>query len=289
MGYIDAYERKCQIIQKLDLTSDIFCGKVLEDKDACEEVLGIILGEEITLKSVHSQYVIRNLVSHSVILDIFAESVNKKKFHFEIQNQDNDNHVKRNRYNRSCIDVSLLDKGVSYEDLPELFQIFLTKSDFFNGKKPIYFVQRIVGKDEKINAVFNDETHEVYVNLTILSEINESLRQLQEYFLHTDSEHEGDMISNLVKRVNFLRRERKGNDIMCEELNEMLDEYLQRGIDEGRKMGIVELLEDIGKIPRKFKAKMKTENRSEVLSNWHRLAAKSTDMDDFLEKALQNG
>ena len=69
---IETYEDQKQRTAVFNLTSDLFAGKVFEDVGACQELCRILLKDEhIVLKSVKTQYVIRNLENHSVELDIF--------------------------------------------------------------------------------------------------------------------------------------------------------------------------------------------------------------------------
>ena len=71
---IEAYETIRQKTAAFHLTSDLFAGKVFEDTDACQELCRILLqNETIVLRNVKTQYVIRNLETHSVELDILAE------------------------------------------------------------------------------------------------------------------------------------------------------------------------------------------------------------------------
>lgn len=71
---LDTYEQKRQWVRQFNLTSDLFAGKVFEDLAASQELCRILMQQPgLRLKSVRTQYVIRNLESHSVQLDILAE------------------------------------------------------------------------------------------------------------------------------------------------------------------------------------------------------------------------
>ncbi|MEG2060107.1 MAG: hypothetical protein RRZ33_09795, partial [Lachnospiraceae bacterium] len=75
-GKIVTYQEQRERVQKFDLTSDIFFSKVLEGKEACQEVIQIILHrKDLKVKTVKSQYSIRNIPGHSGILDILAEDM----------------------------------------------------------------------------------------------------------------------------------------------------------------------------------------------------------------------
>lgn len=54
---MDFYEECRKKVQQFNMTSDVFCGKVLEDRSACEEVIRLILDEPgFTVKEVKAQY-----------------------------------------------------------------------------------------------------------------------------------------------------------------------------------------------------------------------------------------
>ena len=76
-----------------------------------------------------SQYVIRNLENHSVELDIFAEGANGEMVGIEIQMYEETAPFKRTRYYLSGIDMSILEKGKDYDELPAVTMVCLTKED----------------------------------------------------------------------------------------------------------------------------------------------------------------
>ncbi|MFI3212695.1 MAG: hypothetical protein R3Y24_05075, partial [Eubacteriales bacterium] len=84
-------------ILRFQMTSDIFFSKVLEDKKACEEVLRIITGTNFIIDEVKSQYSIRQLATHSVILDIWAMAEKKTIIHIEMHPRNDESHMQRIR------------------------------------------------------------------------------------------------------------------------------------------------------------------------------------------------
>ena len=71
--------------QKMNLISDLFSRVVFSDRDACQDLVRIILGEGFTVIGVTPQYDISNLQFRSVVLDIVAETENKEPIHVEFQ------------------------------------------------------------------------------------------------------------------------------------------------------------------------------------------------------------
>ena len=65
------------------------------------------------------------------------------------------------------------------------------------------------------------------------------------------------------------------------------DEYEkghQEGVIAGKAESVLELLEDIGTIPEKIREKITGETDPEILKKWHKLAAKSESIDEFVSK-----
>ena len=96
------------------------------------------------MHSVHTQYALRNISSHSVVLDVLVEDLNHKLYNVEIQVADNDDHIKRVRYYQAAIDWSVLQKGKKYSELPELYLIYISMFDIFKQDKSCYEISRTV-------------------------------------------------------------------------------------------------------------------------------------------------
>ena len=158
-------EEYFEAMRNATLLDDGFMSRVFEDDvEITEFVLKIILNKNLKVKSVKTQYSIKNLRGHDVRLDIYAESEDGKEINIEIQRQDKGAGAKRARYNSSMLDTNSLMTGENFDALPETYVIFITERDVLKLNEPIYFIERmIVGK----NKIFNDEAHIVYVNNSI--------------------------------------------------------------------------------------------------------------------------
>ena len=226
-GFLMTYEEKRKQVAQFNLTSDIFFSKVMEDKAACEEMLHILTGKPLKIHSIKSQYSIRNLETHSVILDIFAESKRGRLVNIEMQTGENENHLKRSRYHQACIDVSMLEKGTPFDKLPELYSIFITKKDFFKLGKGIYRVERTLQGE---NLTIDNGIHEIYVNLE--GKVNSPvLYNLLEFINDSNPDYENPHFPNLIKRVHFFKKEQEGLDYMCE----IMDAIREGGVEAGRE------------------------------------------------------
>ena len=60
--------------------------------------------------------------------------------------------------------------------------------------------------------------------------------------------------------------------------------WLAEGVVTGKAQSVMELLEDLGTVPDEIKEKILSERNSEILSRWHKAAAKTDTMEEFLAK-----
>ena len=66
-------------------------------------------------------------------------------------------------------------------------------------------------------------------------------------------------------------------------LVEGLEKGIQQGIQQGKALDILELLEELGEVSEELKDRILGENQTEVLSKWHKWAAKADSMKAFEE------
>lgn len=84
-------------------------------------------------------------------------------------------HLKRSRFIQSRIDSRSLGSGVGYDELPDLYLIFVTEKDFLNVRTGITRIVRIIkGTDRQIE----NGVHEIYANLEYPAEDEEITRLL---------------------------------------------------------------------------------------------------------------
>lgn len=190
---VHIHEELRQLIASLNLTDDFFFCKAMEDVPTCEEFIRILTGKHFIGHEVHSQYSIRNIATHSVVLDILAETALEHAEPFpnsplsanisspsqtvsqlvniEMQMSDHEDHLRRARYNQSCIDVSSLEKGISSDSLPELYLLFITRNDFIGDGEAIYQTNRIT--DSEHHRILDNGVHEYSLSVGFFSKSNQ--------------------------------------------------------------------------------------------------------------------
>ena len=212
------FEQKRELVRSFTMFDDDFFAIVMEDKAAAQEVLRVLTEiPDLVVKSIKTQYSIRNLGTHSVVLDALAEDSQHKLYNLELQVADRDDHQKRVRYYQSNIDISYLDKGKNYEELPELYLIYLTKFDLFQMSKTKYAVGRtIIGTDR----ILDNGIHELYINAA--NNDGTKIAELMEFFTETGTRKQ--QFPNLSGRIQYLKEEKEGVTRMCEAVRKYGDE-----------------------------------------------------------------
>ena len=219
-------------IQEFTLMDDDFM-TVFFDNDIprTEYVLRIIMeNDALRVKSVKTQYSIKNLKGRSVRLDVRAEDDSGKVYDIEIQNAYSGAGARRARYNSALMDADATVPKMDTEALPETFVIFITANDVMKGGLPLYHINR---KVEETNEPFNDGAHIIYVNGAYR---NGKIGDLMHDFSCKKS---ADMKSAiLAEKVRHLKEDDKGVKKMCkimedfavEERIEQLVQMLEEGI-----------------------------------------------------------
>ena len=163
---LETYEEKRELVQEFNLTSDLFASKVFEDVGASQELCRLLLlDQSVVLRNVRTQYVIRNLETHSMELDILAERDNGDVVGSEIQMYTETAPFKRTRYYLSGIDMSILEKGKDYDELPAVTMVYITKKDVVaGGGKGSYLVERKVDDRENLTDINNGQEEAVSIS-----------------------------------------------------------------------------------------------------------------------------
>ena len=150
-------------IDKMTLMDDDFMCQVFDENyKGVELVLSIILKQpDIRVSDIRVQHEYRNLMKHSVRLDITAVDSAGRVMDIEVQRDNDGADVRRARYNSSMLDTRLLEKGRPYSDLVDSYVIFITEHDVLKRDLPIYHITRRI---EETDENFGDGTHIIYVN-----------------------------------------------------------------------------------------------------------------------------
>lgn len=233
-------EKYLKQIKAFRLIDDTFMTAVFADDIPCTELLlSIILGKDLKVIKVHTQFTLKNLYGHSVRLDILAVDNDEKIYNIEIQRSDSGADKKRARYNSSIIDANVLDPGKEYEKLPESYVIFITENDVLDKGKPIYHINRYV---EETGELFGDEQHIIYVNSQVQDET--ALGKLMHDFYCSEAKNMNYNV--LAEKVSYFKENEKGVNSMCRGMEILCKEAAEEAAAEAAVRSAVEIYQEFG-------------------------------------------
>ena len=215
------HQQDLERLKSLRYIDDDFMTVCLADNyEGVELILRIVLGrEDITIKSVRTQELLKNLQGRSAILDVHAVDSTKKEFDVEIQRSDAGAGAKRARHNSSLLDAHILKPGDDTEDIPDSYVIFITENVVMKGNQPIYSVERYVTIGEN-KVLFGDGSHILYVNGKYRG--NDEIGKLMHDFSCTDPD---DMnYKALAEKARYYKQDEKGVATMCKIMEDMRNE-----------------------------------------------------------------
>ena len=223
----ERYERYKAKIKNFTIMNDIFMRNVLKKKECTEYILQVIMEDEgITVIDQTLQKDYKNLQGRSAILDCVAKDAENNHFNVEIQDENDGASPKRARYHCGLLDMNLLNPGDFFDNLPETYVIFITKNDVLGYNLPINHIRR---RSNETGEIFEDGQHILYVNSK--KQDDTELGRLM-HDLHCKEADE--MYSNiLATRVHQLKETEEGVNQMCQELEEIYNEGVERGEQSG--------------------------------------------------------
>lgn len=174
---------------------------------------------------------LKNLLHRSVRFDVLATDDTGARINIEIQREDRGAGCRRARYNSSMMDVGLLQKGESFEALPETWVVFITENDVMGKGRPLYHFERT---DVETGEKLGDGSHILYVNGACRGDT--PVGRLMHDFQCTDPSQMHYEV--LAKRTRFFKESEEGVLTMCRAIEQMREESLREGMEQGRKQGM---------------------------------------------------
>ena len=233
-------------IRGFRLLDDDFMTACFNDNPECMElVLRIIMGKpDLTVTNVRVQRTLKNLQGRSLRLDIDAEDSENRKYNVEVQRADKGAQPRRARYHSGLMDMNVLDAGEDFENLPELYVIFITETDVLGRNMPIYELRRQYsfadGEIER-SAIFEDGSHILYIN----GENHDSteLGKLMHDFRCTNPDDMNNKI--LADRARYFKEDEEGVAVMCKVIEDMREETRREATDKAFLLAIKNLMENL--------------------------------------------
>lgn len=233
--------------EELQMTDDFMFGKVMEDEELCQQVLETLIGVNIgAIEYPERQKDIHILAEgKNVRLDVYAQDDKEIVYDAEMQRElggrnRKEELPKRSRYYQGMIDLNLLAKGVSYQELKECYVIFICTFDPFGEGLYQYTFRNVCQENSAIEL--KDQTVKVFFNTKgTVGNVSKGVKNFLRY-LETAIPND-ELTEKLDTRVKEIRvSEKWRREYMKSLLYEMeVREWaLREGWEVGRKEGIKE-------------------------------------------------
>ena len=225
-------EEKIAAARSMNLFSNLFMSVALEDRAACEHVLRILTGiDTLTVIDQKTQYRVSNVIARDVVFDVLAQDDSGKLYNIEIQRADTINHPRRVALYAAEMIAEFMRKGAPVDDTPEVYIFYLSETDLLHTGQCVARVEKtLAGKP------YDDGVHIAFANAEVDDESD--IAKLMQYFKKADPDDPSQ--GALSQRVYRMKREKEGEEIMCQISDRIFSEGEKYGMMKGRKEGRVE-------------------------------------------------
>ena len=215
-----SHSRTLEFVQKLRPIDNAFFPVLGQDPGVMEEILRVILNDDtLTVEKVIAEYTLPNLPGRGVRLDSFCETGDGHRINVEVQKADDDDHIRRCRYNAAGMTWKEAEKGTRFKDLPDVCVVYITEHDFLHGGRTIYHVDKILREN---GSIIDDGSSVIYVNTAVNdgSAISDLMRCFMQKTVNDPR------FPRLSEKVHQYKNTEKGAAEMCEELERYIDDYI---------------------------------------------------------------
>ena len=261
---------------------------VMKYPEAHESVLSIIMDEpDLKLARVHVEEVVLNAIGKRAIrLDAWAESEDERQFVTEMQNDtQNDDVRRRSRFYQGLLDTPILKAGkkTKYRELPSTIVTFITQEDIFGLDRAMYtFTEQC----EEIQGLhLGDGTKKIFLNMSSKNGRAELVSLLQ-YMKKSELDNpeilvRDERIMNLNRIVEEVKKSEEWEDVRMSIYSVGVEDGIERGEHQATLEMILRLLKEKGRVSATLEKKIRDEADKEHLYCLVKLAAKAGSIKEF--------
>lgn len=221
-----------QAVKEYNLIDDVLFTKAAEDKKFCEEILRTILDDQelIVVRST-PQSKLQNLKGRSVVFDALCKLKGGAMVDIEVQKANNDDHLKRVRYNSAVLTANITNTGTKFRRVPNVIVIFISKFDVFKDGYALYHVDKIV---RETSRKVEDGLEEIYVNSAVKD--GSKVSELMELFVDLKA-YNKDEFPVVSETKKIYKETEVGVQTMCEITEKLCKKREKKGFAEGEARG----------------------------------------------------
>ena len=211
-------KEKIERIKEFRLIDDVFFEVFASDIQACQEILRTILEDEkLIVNDIIVQSSERNLYGRSVRLDALCTLGDGSLCNIEIQRSDNDNHLKRARFNASSVTIKESEPGTNFENVKDVYIIYISEKDFFKSGLTTYHIDKVIREN---GITVDDGLHEIFVNAAVNDGSN--IAELMQCFKQKDLNN--PKFKAVTRRFKELKETEGGLNAMCKIMEDIIKE-----------------------------------------------------------------
>lgn len=275
-------------IQDLTISSNFMFAAVMLDPENCKDLLERALGIPIDHVEVDRE---KSLIYHpeykSVRLDVYAKDGKGSHFNVEMQVA-TDNLPKRARYYHGQLDMNLLLSGLSYDELPDCYVMFICDFDPFGLGKYRYTLRKTFREDETYS--YQDGAHTLFLSTKgnndaeVPNELVAFLKFVGAGRDRMEDDFSDDYVTRLQETIRRIKldREMGARYMLFEEL--LKDEH-KAGKAAGQAEFILDILSEHFIVPEELCTRILSEKNSDTLKEWHKVAIKSESLEQFCKES----
>ena len=222
---------------ELTIADDFMFSKVMLNERLAKHFLEVILGcriHSVTYPKYEHCINVR-YDAKSIRLDVILEDDKHTVYNLEMQTAKLTGLVKRSRYYQDLIDLDLLQKGATYDELNHSIVIFICTFDLFGKNQWIYRFCNVCQQLPELKL--QDGTEKVFVNtMGELGDVDEEFKQVMQIF--NGLQAEGDFAEELQQEVERVKlSEEWRREYMT--LQVLLDDTKREGYKEGNLQRLI--------------------------------------------------
>lgn len=153
-----------------------------------------------------------------------------------MQRADDDDHFRRVRFNAASITVKDLEPGERFEELLDLYIVYISEDDFIHGGHTTYHVDKVI---RETGGLVEDVLQEVYINAKVKD--GSRISKLMDCFTQRDMVDSKEFPA-VSQRVRELKTTEGGASAVCDIVQKLVDEGRVKSHAKGRAEGILDTL-----------------------------------------------
>lgn len=201
-------------LQELTFKDNFMFGAVMLNPENCKGILERSIGKEIERVEVSKEKsIVYNPEYKGIRLDAFAKDENNTHYDVEMQVLRKPAIQKRGRYYLSQMDMEILMSGLSYEELPNTYVIFICDFDPFGEGKYRYTRKAIC--EEVPEMEMDDGSHVIYLSTKgtndkeVSKELVDFLKFVGAPLADSEKDYENEFIKKLQDTIREIKKSRE--------------------------------------------------------------------------------